>query len=112
MLLEEGLIIESEPINYTNCVLKEQGFLFLERTGEPSLDAITVPDVPESRDYFVNTSVASTGSAGNTSNNFGCTRGQLYFEPGILGFVEVKYVAVLIFTAIPDLGASFTISQL
>ena len=101
----------SEPINYVNCVLSQQGFLFLERTSEPSLDTIPAPVVPESRDYLATPNSPNVLQSPTLTNNYGCTRTQLYFEPGIIGIAEVKYTAALALSSIPDFGASFTVSQ-
>ena len=102
---------DSEAINYENCVLKQQGFIFLERTSEPSLDTLPAPVIPESRDYLVTPNSPNILQVPTLTDNYGCTRTQLYFEPGIVGIAEVKYTAALALSSIPDFGASFTVSQ-
>ena len=113
MTYAQGLYsLYSEPINYTACILQQQRFLFLERTSEPSLSLMPTPTVPEPRDFILTPTSGDNPLANTDVLNFGCTRMQGYFEPGIVGIAEVSYVARRGFNGIADFGTSFLVSQL
>ena len=103
--------LNNEPINYENSILKQQAFIFMERTGEPSSNNLPTPVIPEGRDFYLSPSSFNANAVSNGDVNYGCTRGQLYFEPGIVGFIEATYTANLLFTLVQDVGSSFTVSQ-